>query len=82
MRRYRYTIHLEPAEEGGFTVTVPALPGCITEGDTYEDCIANAQEAIEGFIETLIEVGEPVPIEAEPKQPMNAIVQVDVPAAA
>lgn len=82
MKRYTYTIHLEPAEEGGFTVTVPALPGCITEGETYEEAIANAQEAIEGFIEALVQVGEPIPTELEPKQPANAIVQVEIPAAA
>jgi hypothetical protein len=35
MKTLTYTIHLEPAEEGGYTVTVPALPGCVTEGDTY-----------------------------------------------
>lgn len=58
MRRFTYTVHVEPAEGGGYTVTVPALPGCVTEGDTYEQAIANAQEAIEGFVEALILAGE------------------------
>ena len=43
----KYTILLEPdPEEGGYTVTVPALPGCITQGETIEQCIERAQEAI------------------------------------
>jgi len=42
---------LEPAEEGGYTVYVPALPGCISEGDTFEKAIANIKEAIELYLE-------------------------------
>ena len=43
-----YTIIVEPAEEGGYTVTVPALPGCVTQGETISQCIERAQEAIQG----------------------------------
>lgn len=58
----QYTVILEPDEEGrGFTVEVPALPGCITEGDTVEDAMSNAKEAIELFIETLKDLGKPIP---------------------
>ncbi len=42
---------LEPSEEGGYTVYVPALPGCISEGDTREEAVANIQEAIELYLE-------------------------------
>ncbi len=50
----KYTIILEPDPEvGGYTVTVPALPGCITQGETVEQCIERAQEAIAGYIESL-----------------------------
>lgn len=64
-----YTIILEPdVEEGGYTVTVPALPGCITQGETVEQCIERAREAIEGFIESLTADGEAVPEEMEPPQ--------------
>ena len=64
-----YTIILEPdIEEGGFTVTVPALPGCVTQGETVEQCIERAREAIEGYIESLIADGEPVPEETKPPQ--------------
>ena len=44
-------IVLEPSEEGGFTVTVPALPGCISEGDTREEALANIREAIDLYLE-------------------------------
>ena len=58
----KYTVILEPDDEGkGFTVEVPALPGCITEGDNIEDALSNAKEAIELFIETLKELGKPIP---------------------
>lgn len=42
---------LEPAEEGGFTVYVPSLPGCISQGDTKEEAIKNIKEAIELYLE-------------------------------
>lgn len=65
----KYAIILEPdPEEGGYTVTVPALPGCITQGETIEQCIERAREAIAGYIESLIAEGEPVPEETEPLQ--------------
>ena len=44
-------IILEPSEEGGYTVTVPALPGCISEGDSLDEAVANIQEAIELYLE-------------------------------
>ena len=65
----KYTIILDPdPEEGGYTVTVPALPGCITQGETIEQCIERAQEAITGYIENLKAVGESVPEETERPQ--------------
>lgn len=42
---------LEPSDEGGFSVYVPALPGCISEGDTEEEAMANIREAIELYLE-------------------------------
>ena len=42
---------LEPSEEGGFTAYVPSLPGCISEGDTREEALANIKEAIELYLE-------------------------------
>lgn len=44
-------IVLEPSDEGGYTVYVPSLPGCISEGDTREEALANIREAIELYLE-------------------------------
>jgi predicted RNase H-like HicB family nuclease len=58
---YTYKIHLHKEEEGGFTVFVPALPGCITYGEDVDQAIAMAKEAIELYIEELRDRGEEVP---------------------
>jgi predicted RNase H-like HicB family nuclease len=47
----KFKVILEPSEEGGFTVYVPSLPGCISEGDTQEDALKNIREAIELYLE-------------------------------
>lgn len=47
----RLKVVLEPSEEGGFTVYVPSLPGCISEGETEEEALANIQEAISLYLE-------------------------------
>ena len=57
----RQVILIPDTQVGGFTVTVASLPGCISEGDTEEEAIANIKEAIELYIESLIEDGEDVP---------------------
>jgi antitoxin HicB len=62
-----YTIILEPAEEGGFVVHVPALPEVVTEGDTEAEALAMAKDAIELVLASRRERGEPIPEEmAEP----------------
>lgn len=53
MVEYSYTVLFEPAEEGGFVVTCPALPGLVTEGDTLEEARAMAQDAIRVYLESL-----------------------------
>jgi predicted RNase H-like HicB family nuclease len=59
-----YTILLDPdLNDGGYTVTVPALPGCVTEGETVVECIQNAEEAIRLYLDDLHDSGEPVPEE-------------------
>jgi len=47
----RLTIVLQPQEEGGFTVFVPSLPGCVSQGETKEEAIKNIKEAIELYLE-------------------------------
>ena len=59
MYTYKILLHKEP--EGGYTVTVPVLPGCITYGENVDDCILMAREAIELYIEALQERGEEIP---------------------
>lgn len=58
MRAYNYRVLLTPEPEGDFTVTVPTLPGCITYGETVNECIVNAKEAVELYIESLEAEGE------------------------
>jgi predicted RNase H-like HicB family nuclease len=63
----KYTVILEPNyPEGGYTVRVPALPGCITYGRTRKEALIRAKEAIAGFIEGLEKAGESVPEEITP----------------
>ena len=57
----RYDVVFEEQPEGGFTVTVPALPGCISEGDTFEEARKNIMEAMELYLEDLTASGEDVP---------------------
>ena len=59
LRRFKIILEKEPA--GGFSVYVPALPGCATQGETLEECLKNAKEAINLFIATLKEDNIPLP---------------------
>jgi len=52
---------LIPDETGGYTVEVPSLPGCISEGDTIDEALANIKDAIDLYLESLQAHGEPVP---------------------
>jgi len=61
MNTLTYRILLNEEPEGGFTVTVPALPGCITYGENMQQAMDMAKEAIEGYIELLKEEGDPIP---------------------
>jgi len=63
MNEVTYTVHIEPAEEGGFVASFPALPGCQTQGETFEEVIAMAKEALVGFLETMHRHGQPIPEE-------------------
>jgi predicted RNase H-like HicB family nuclease len=58
---YTYKIHLHKEIEGGYTVSVPALPGCISYGENIDDAITMAKEAIELYIEELKDRGEIIP---------------------
>ncbi len=79
MKTYAYTIKLEPAEEGGYNVFVPALPGCVTQGETYEDAIAMAEDAIQLWLQALADDGKPIPEEIRVSVSFVTRVQVDAP---
>lgn len=63
MRSLQYRILLRKEPEGGYTVIVPSLPGCVTYGETVDEAIAMAREAIELYIEGMLARGEEVPTE-------------------
>ena len=73
---FTYTIHLEPAEEGGYTVTVPALPAVVTQGDTYDEAIAMAEDAIRTYIDYCAEHGKEIPVEKTSAVPLDTQVRV------
>lgn len=64
MRKYTIILEYDP-EAALYAVTVPALPGCTSDGETVEECLVNAKEAIRGHIAALEAIGAPVPDEAE-----------------
>ena len=60
----KYTVLLEREADGGYVASVPVLPGCVSQGDTKEEVMANILEAMELYVEDFIAVGNPVPDEA------------------
>lgn len=63
-RDYKFLAVITPAEEGGFYAYCPLLPGCVTQGETYAETVANIEDAIKAYIEVMVEVGELIPQEA------------------
>ena len=61
-----YVVILVPAEEGGYVVGVPALPGCVTQGDTLTEALLMAEEGITLYLEALVEEGQPLLVERGP----------------
>jgi len=70
----KYNVIFEKQEIGGYTVTVPSLPGCISEGDTFEEAETNITDAIKLFLEDLEADGEDIPA----KSPSIFVGQVSV----
>ncbi len=71
----RYTVVFEREEDGGFSVFVPDLPGCASQGDTHDEALANIREAIESYLGALAKLGQPVP------EPRHSVETVQVEAA-
>lgn len=61
----KYTVVFEPAEEGGYVASVPALPGCMSQGDTFEQAVKMIKDAISGYLVVLKEKGGEIPKESE-----------------
>jgi antitoxin HicB len=64
---YSFSVILEPQEEGGFTVLVPALPEVVTEGDTEQEALANAEEAIRAILSYRRDHGITIPSDTPPE---------------
>ncbi|MHB1155547.1 MAG: type II toxin-antitoxin system HicB family antitoxin [Phycisphaerales bacterium] len=60
----RYTVILEQETDGGFVASVPALPGCVSQGDTRSQAMNNIREAIDLYVTDCLDAGDPVPTEA------------------
>ncbi|MFH0755107.1 MAG: type II toxin-antitoxin system HicB family antitoxin [bacterium] len=62
---YNFTTIFESAEEGGYIVYVPALPGCATQGETFEEAEGMAKDVIKGYLKTMQDLKEEIPIESK-----------------
>ena len=69
-----YSVILHEAEEGGFWVEVPALPGCYSQGESVDEVLEHVKEAIEAYLQVLRESGQPVPSDSQ------VVFKVSVPA--
>jgi Uncharacterized conserved protein len=61
----KFVVYLQPAEEGGYIVSCPQLPGCVTQGETEEEALEMIKDAIQGYIASLQKHGEPIPASVE-----------------
>jgi predicted RNase H-like HicB family nuclease len=59
----KYTVILQREEDGGYVATVPALPGCVSQGNSREEILTNIEEAIELYLEDVKTAGESIPAE-------------------
>jgi antitoxin HicB len=66
-QNFSFSVVLEPQPDGGFTVLVPALPEVVTEGDTEQEALANAEEAIRAIVAYRRENGIAIPADAQPE---------------
>jgi len=61
----KYTVVLEQEADGGYIARAPALPGCVSQGDSRSEALANIREAIEVYLEDCRQAGETVPTEVD-----------------
>ena len=72
----KFLVYLEVAEEGGYIVSCPQLPGCVTQGETVEEALVMIKDAIQGYIASLQKHGEPVPPSLEEKIEKAEVINV------
>ncbi len=77
---YSYTAVFEPAEEGGYVVLFPAIPGLATQGETLDEAREMAADCLKAYLESLRMDGEPLPYEA-PGLPLTERIRVEAAAA-
>lgn len=76
---YTFTAVFEPAEEGGYVVTFPAIPNLATQGETLEEAREMAADCLQGYLETLQELGRPLPeIEDQTAEPIRDKVSMHI----
>jgi predicted RNase H-like HicB family nuclease len=73
----KFKIVLEKDEEGGFVATVPSLPGCVSQGETEEEALANVKEAISLHMESLAADGQPI-VKTVSKKIKESVVSVSL----
>lgn len=74
---YKYTAIFEPAEEGGYVVRIPVLDGLITQGETLNEAKYMAKDAIQCYLESLVEDGLPIPEEKEKIKPVMKKLEIN-----
>ena len=60
-KKRQFNIRFQKAEEGGYIVSIPEMPGCVTQAETFEEGLAMIRDALEGLLEVAVEDGEPIP---------------------
>lgn len=75
-----YTVFFERALEGGYVASVPVLPGCMTQGETFEETKDNIKDAITGYLEVLAEDGDEIPTEHQERIEATVSVPLNIPA--
>ena len=68
VQAYQFTVIIDRQPDGSYLVTVPALPGCYTEGRTLEEAHQMAEDAIRAYCASLLKHGEPIPMETSEEQ--------------
>ena len=80
-KQFTYMVLFEPSYEGGFTIVVPALPGCVSEAESLLEARANISDAIEGYLECQLDLKKPIPKDLQ-AQPLFEKITAAIPALA